>query len=320
MAPPAKRQWLLYCLLAIVIFGVWGVVGKAASSAADAVTLQVVSTAGLLPVSLLLLASKNLLTAGPTARPSRALGMSLGFAAGLCGGAGNLALLYALRDGDASAVYPLTGMYPLVTVFLAAVFLRERLNWVQVLGLVVAAGALYLFNAEGAPLPDADTAMAWWRSLVGAKPWMAYSLAALVLWGVLAVFQKVATRHISSELSTVCFAAAFVPVAAVLMSFMRVNLQLPPRGWALALLFGALLGVGTLVLFAAYRTGKASVVTALSALYPALTVMIAVPLFGEPLNWHKVAAVTLALAAAVALSYERAQPDVPRGFDVVTEG
>ena len=37
-----------------------------------------------------------------------------------------------------------------------------------------------------------------------------------VLWGVAGVLQKLATNHISTELCTVLFAAAFVPVAVVL--------------------------------------------------------------------------------------------------------
>jgi drug/metabolite transporter (DMT)-like permease len=56
--------------------------------------------------------------------------------------------------------------------------------------------------------------------------------------------------------------------------------------------------------FAAYRAGKASIVTAVTALYPALTVVLAVPLFRERLDAWKVAAVIMSLVAGVALSYE----------------
>jgi uncharacterized membrane protein len=61
-----------------------------------------------------------------------------------------------------------------------------------------------------------------------------------------------------------------------------------------------------LTLFAAYRDGKASIVTALYALYPAITVALAVPLFHEPMFLRKGIAIALALAAAVALSCETA--------------
>jgi drug/metabolite transporter (DMT)-like permease len=204
-------------------------------------------------------------------------------------------------------------MYPLVTILLAAAVLRERLNAVQLLGIPLAAGAFFLLNIEGTTAPG----QAWWTSL--AQPWMAYALVALVLWGVLAIFQKVSTAHVSTQLSTVCFAAAFVPVAVALAALRLVRWDLPAKAWALGVLFGVLLGVGTLVVFAAYRTGKASVVTAVYALYPAVTVCIAVPLFDEPIGWRKVVAVVLAIAAAMALSYERQEAGAPaaRGFEVV---
>jgi uncharacterized membrane protein len=71
-----------------------------------------------------------------------------------------------------------------------------------------------------------------------------------------------------------------------------------------------LIGVGGLALFAAYRDGKASIVTALYALYPALTVALAVPLFRESLDLRKGIAIATSLLAALALSYEtRAQPN-----------
>jgi uncharacterized membrane protein len=89
------------------------------------------------------------------------------------------------------------------------------------------------------------------------------------------------------------------------MLFRPVNWHLSGRGWTLAVLTGALISTGTLTLFAAYRTGKASVVTALTALYPALTVLLAVPLFNERMDLRKVAAIVLALAAGVALTYEK---------------
>jgi transporter family protein len=136
-----------------------------------------------------------------------------------------------------------------------------------------------------------------------------YALAALVLYGVAGVTQKLATNHVSTELSTVCFALAFVPVALVVMAKWPVqNWRLTAGAWVLAVLTGALISTGTLTLFAAYRTGKASVVTALTALYPALTVVISVPLFDEKLDVRKVAAIALALGAGVALTFERARP------------
>ena len=305
---PKRRTWLFYCMLAVALWGVWGVVGTAAQANMSPATVQVISTAGVVPFGLLLLAAPGLMRRpeGPR-RSSRLLGCAYAFGVGLCGSVGNIFMLLALnRGGDASTVYPLTGMFPLVTVFLAVLLLRERMNAWQCGGVLLAVVALYLFNKQP---PAGSTAGPWSENLMTA--WMAYALLALLLWGIGGVLQKLATQQISSELSTLLFALAFLPVAAAVAITQPVEWNLPGTGWVLALLFGALIGVGTLVLFAAYRDGKASVVTALYALYPALTVLLAVPLFDERIDVRKGAAIVLALAAGVALSYERATPAPP---------
>jgi drug/metabolite transporter (DMT)-like permease len=316
-APPRRsRKWLFYCVLAVFLWGLWGVVSRAAEKELSPATIQVISVVGVLPAGLVLLAAPGLLRRPPTARRrSLLVGCAFAFGVGLCGSTGNLAMLLAFqRGGEASTVMPLTGMFPLVTILLAMLLLGERINVFQCAGVVLALAALFLFNRPAV----ADAADApWWAKATTA--WMAYSLVALVLWGVAGVLQKMATNEISSELSTVLFAVAFVPVAAVVAATQPVTWNPAARGWVLAVLYGALIGVGTLILFAAYRDGKASVVTALYALYPALTVLLAVPLFDEQIDLRKGAAIVLALAAGVALSYERATPAPPVRGDITDD-
>jgi uncharacterized membrane protein len=296
---PARGPWLFFSFLAIALWGIFGVVSKAASNSLSGTDLQVISTVGVVPIALLLLASPNF-SKHPGAIGT---GIAYGVATGLCGSVGNLAVFEALnRGGEASTVYPLTSVYPIVTVFLAVLILRERLNMFQASGIGLALAALVLFNLPS----DAATtrAVVGWQRFVA--PWMAYALVGLVLYGVAGVTQKLATNNISTELSTVCFALTFIPVAIAVMVLWPVkNWHLPAGVWAAAVLTGVLISTGTLTLFAAYRTGKASVVTALTALYPALTAVISIPLFHETLDLPKGAAIALALGAGVALTYER---------------
>jgi len=299
--PARSRAWLAFSFLAIALWGVFGVVSKAASNAVpSAVELQVISTLGVVPIALLLVASPNF----SKRTGSLGKGIAYGVATGICGSVGNLAIFGSMAlGGDASTVYPLSGIYPLVTVVLAVLILGERLNLIQVLGMALALGALFLFNAPQDAGPTGPTTA---RSFVA--PWMALALVGLVLYGVAGVTQKLATNNVSTELSTVCFALAFIPVALVAMLFQPVNWRLSGSGWALSVLTGALISTGTLTLFAAYRTGKASVVTALTALYPGLTVVLAVPLLHERMDVRKLIAIALALGAGVALTYEKPTP------------
>jgi uncharacterized membrane protein len=290
-------KWLVYCIIAVVLWGVWGIIPKA-TAGLDPLVMQVISTAGLVPVALLVLLSKNLRAGKNLPR-----GMAYAFATGLCGGTGNVTLLEALnRGGDASVVFPLTGTFPLVTVVLAMLILKEKPNFVQLFGIGLAVVAIVLFSAEEGGAA-AEGLLPAWRNMTSA--WMAFSLLTLVLYGVAGVTQKLATNDVSTELATVCFAAAFVAIAVVILAARSIGGAVSGKEWFLAILFGSLIGVAMIVSFAAYSWGKASVVTAVIALYPAVTVVLAVVAFGEKLSVTKVTAIVLAIAAGAALGYER---------------
>lgn len=135
--------------------------------------------------------------------------------------------------------------------------------------------------------------------------WMPYALIALVLWGFAGLAQKLSTNHISAELSFVWFAAAFVPIAGLILWRHSLDWKISGLAWLLAILAGALNGAGTLTAFAAYRSGgKASIVTPLTALYPVITIALAVTFLRERIGLREGLGIVLALAAAVALSYE----------------
>lgn len=291
-------RWLLYSLLAVGLWGVWGVLAVPAGNALQPLPLQVFSTLGLLPVAAFLLFSKQLKTGKNHLR-----GFVFAFLTGLCGSGGNVAASFAFtRGGEASIVWPLTSVYPLVTVVLARAILKERLNRIQLLGFLLALAALVVSGLVSAG--DEKLAATSWSEKVF-SPWMRYALVTLVLFGVAAILQKLSTNNISNELSMLGFTLGFVVIAAAIVATSGAwSWSIPRRSWGLALAYGALIGVGTLTLFAAYRHGKAAVVTAVTALYPALTVVLAVPFLGDTLGGLKIVMIVLSLAAAVALTFE----------------
>jgi drug/metabolite transporter (DMT)-like permease len=132
---------------------------------------------------------------------------------------------------------------------------------------------------------------------------------------VAALLSKLATRDVSAERGTFWFLFAFVPLAAVILGWDLARGG-GPSGWAPAAAdwpvlaaIGATYGVGNLTLLAAYRGGgKASIVTPLCALYPVVTIPLAVGLFRERVGPWEAVGIGLALASAVALSAERAGP------------
>ena len=294
-------RWLSFSLITIALFGVWGFVSTLIAKEVAPLTAQVLSTFGLLPGALILGFSPNLRKG-----TNFGVGIVLATLTGVLGGSGNVALYKAFQiGGEGSVVIPLTGMYPLVTVILARVLLKERLNRIQTLGIGLALVAIYLLS----PRESLGATLAW-RSAFSA--WMMYGLMALVLYGVACITMKFATRHISDELSTIFYTVGFILLAIVIVAAGSVEWNVSMKNWGLGVLVGLLLNVSTLTLFVAYRWGKASVVTPFTALYPLITVLLAGLILKEHFDVAKVVAIGLALMAGLALSIEK-QASSPLG-------
>jgi len=292
-------RWLSFSLITIALFGVWGFVSTVITKEVSPLTVQVLSTIGLLPVALILGFSQNLRKG-----TNFGAGIALATLTGVLGGSGNVALYKALQiGGEGSVVVPLTGMYPLVTVILARFLLKERLNRIQTLGIGLALFAIYLFSPR-----ESLGATVTWRSAFSA--WMMYGLIALVLFGVACITMKFATRHISDELSTIFYSLGYVLLAIVIIATGSVEWNVSMKNWGLGILVGLLMNGATLTLFVAYRWGKASIVTPLTALYPLVTVLLAGLILKEHFDVVKVVAIGLALTAGLALSVERRAGEV----------
>lgn len=80
----------------------------------------------------------------PPALDSHAIGMLT--AAGIFGGGGNLLLLTATGIGQLPIVVVFTALYPAITIMLARIFLGERWNRAQAVGLVATAAAVTLIT------------------------------------------------------------------------------------------------------------------------------------------------------------------------------
>jgi len=135
-------RWLLYTLISILFWGVWGVVSKVSSTTVSAMHTQVLFAVGMIP--------PVLLAAGLPGRSEgtdKRRGIAFGFLTGIIGGIGNLALFRAFEIGaNASVISPLTGIYPLFTVIASVIVLKERMNRVQIAGIGLAGVAIFLLS------------------------------------------------------------------------------------------------------------------------------------------------------------------------------
>lgn len=135
--------------------------------------------------------------------------------------------------------------------------------------------------------------------------WMIYALVALVFWGITGVTQKLATNNISTQLSFLWFVYAMIAIGLVILLTVPIQWHMQPKIFWLAILGGALNGLGALTSFAAFeKGGKASIVVPLCYLFPLVTVLLAITFLHESLTRTEIAGIIMALVAAVLLSQE----------------
>jgi bacterial/archaeal transporter family protein len=280
-------RWFFYSLMTMLLWGGWGAVSKPVATALSPWQVQCLSTLGLLPVLVMLGASKGLWSGSFSKRA-----VCLAFTGGVISSVANLACYQALAvGGKAAAVIPLTSLYPLVTIILAGWLLKERLNAVQWGGIAASVAALCCFI---------DTGGAGWLS-----PWLVVTLAPIVLWGSSDFLQKLATGHASSRLVTFAFLLGQAPAAVLIPAFGPFVWPVAGMTWLGLLLLGLFYGLGNFSLITAYGAGgRASVVTPMTSLYSLVTIPLVVLFLHERISSREGVGIILALLAVLALGRE----------------
>jgi transporter family protein len=133
--------------------------------------------------------------------------------------------------------------------------------------------------------------------------WFWYSILCVLCWGGWALFSKLGSREIPPQTMQFLFTIGTVPVGIALLVARKFRMERSPRGITYALLNGILAGVGGLTLFAAYHTdSNTALVTVVTALYPMITVVLAVLFLREQFRLVQVLGLIFAMAAIVIFS------------------
>ena len=132
--------WLWYAVLCIFWWGLWGFLSKIGSVAASPLQMQILFTLGMVPVAVGMLVQMR------WKLDRNRGGVTYGLFSGIATGLGTLGYYAALREQNASVVTPLTGVFPVLTVVLAFLVLRERLNKVQMGGMLLALAAIVILS------------------------------------------------------------------------------------------------------------------------------------------------------------------------------
>jgi len=126
------KIWYFYAILTVVVWGIWGLFSKIASNYAKPRQALIFQTVGVLAFGLVVLAVEKFRIEWSFP------GFSWAALAGFLVFAGFLTFFAALEQGKASTVVTLSALYPLVTIVLSIVFLREKLTTRQGIGILLA--------------------------------------------------------------------------------------------------------------------------------------------------------------------------------------
>jgi transporter family protein len=130
-------QWLPPAIFALLSFGLWGFFTKLAIVYIDSKSALVFQTAGVLIIGLITLSFLNF-------KPQADLkGLGFSILTGLTYGIGCLFYFIAADKGKIATVVTLTALYPLVTIILSYLLLKEGVSLKQCVGIVLAIVAIY---------------------------------------------------------------------------------------------------------------------------------------------------------------------------------
>jgi bacterial/archaeal transporter family protein len=135
-------NWLIYALCSTVLYGCWGFFSKLATNHINSYSVLIYETLGTVLVALFVLVRLEF-------KPQvEAWGIFYALLIGIFGVLATLFFLLAVSQGQASVVITLTALYPVVSIVLAAVILRESITLRQGMGIALAIAAMLLCSTE----------------------------------------------------------------------------------------------------------------------------------------------------------------------------
>jgi drug/metabolite transporter (DMT)-like permease len=288
-AAAAPRRWLLFALLTVALWGVWGAFASLSAQRGFPETLVycVWAVTMIAPAVIVMRRERWKLDRDPKS-------IFHGLLIGLTGAGGQMILFCAVSKGPAYLIFPIISLSPLVTILMSFVLLKERTTRLGALGVALALIALPLFDfsPQGFSFAQGST-------------WFPLALVIMLCWGVQAYFMKLANARMSAEsifFYMMVSGLLVAPVALAMTDFSK------PINWGwdgpwLAAGIQMLNAVGALALVYAFRHGKAIVVAPLTnAGGPLVTAVISLLIAGVVPGELKMIGLALAVMASALLA------------------
>ena len=221
---------------------------------------------------------------------------------GLSFGLATLTMYAALRRSPAAIVFPVTQLRTALVMLAGVILLKDAPTELQYLGMVLALGVVVLVASE-----EWDRNEAFRTRMSG----LLLAILAALLFALSMIISKLAAASPENRLAYIALSYAiiflFTLLRYVTKGGRRPYLQALREGRVV--LFGAVVGIlnyiGYLLVLQALGTGPLSLVQGIFSTSIIIPVVLARLVYKESLTRYRIAAVMLAIASVVLISYER---------------
>ncbi|MFN0108308.1 MAG: EamA family transporter [Blastocatellia bacterium] len=125
--------------------------------------------------------------------------------------------------------------------------------------------------------------------------WMTCTLSATALYGVWGVLSKMASNRIGHKSLFIYDCLVFCVGGLVAFCLNGFKIETSPSGIFYSVLYGASGMIATFLFIVAISKGNASLVTAITAVYPCVTILLAMLLFKEAITVKQVVGIALSI-------------------------
>ena len=134
------------------------------------------------------------------------------------------------------------------------------------------------------------------------KDWFPPALLTMVCWGFGSLLPKLALRHLDQKSIMIYRTLGTLVVSGVVLSSLRFQPKWHPNGALIAAVNGVLAVTGYLFYLNAMSKGKVSVIVTMTALYPVVTVLLALLVLKESISGKQIVGLAFAVVAIVLFS------------------
>ncbi len=134
------KEWIIYSLLALMLFSLWGIAGKLTTFYLKAQYAIIYEALGIIAVSLVILIIYKFKI------DANVMGIAYSVLVGITGILGTLLYLLAMKKGNTAVVTFITALYPNMVLVFSYFVLKEPMSMQQSLAVLFAFISILLFT------------------------------------------------------------------------------------------------------------------------------------------------------------------------------